>query len=113
MPSNWTSSPNEVARGGSSPDTPGRSPCFGAIAAGPVSASRQPLRGAASSAASVERGDAGDGTAEDQRMHVVRALVGVDDLEVDQVACHAELVADAVAAEHVARHAGDVQRLAA
>ena len=46
-------------------------------------------------------------------MDVVRALVGVDHLEVDQVARDAELVADAVAAHHVARHAGDVERLAA
>ena len=46
-------------------------------------------------------------------MHVVRAFVGVDHLEVHQVARDAELVADAVAAQHVARHAGDVQRLAA
>ena len=64
-------------------------------------------------AVSAERLYAGDGAPEDERMHIVGALVGVDHLEVDQVARHAELVADAVATHHVARHAGDVQRLAA
>src|SRR6476659_2817417 len=57
--------------------------------------------------------DAGDGAAEDQRVDVVRAFVGIDHLEVDDMADHAELVRDAVAAEHVARGAGDVERLAA
>ena len=51
--------------------------------------------------------------AQDQRVDVVRAFVGVDHFEVHQVARHAELVADAVAAHHVARQAGDVERLAA
>jgi hypothetical protein len=37
---------------------------------------------------------------QNQRMHIVRALVGVDHFEVDEVARHAELVADAVAAHH-------------
>src|SRR5678809_1320346 len=60
-----------------------------------------------------ERLDPGDGAPEDQRVDVVRAFVGVDHLEVHHVADHAELVRDAVAAEHVARHARDVQRLAA
>ena len=46
-------------------------------------------------------------------MHVVRALVGVDHLEVDHVADHAVFVRDAVAAQHVARHPRDVQRFAA
>src|SRR5690349_5840884 len=58
----------------------------------------------------VEGLDAGDGAAEDQRMDVVRALVGVHDLEVHRVADHAEFVGDAVAAEHVARGACDVER---
>src|SRR5207248_4268102 len=57
--------------------------------------------------------DPGDRTPEDQRVDVVRAFVGVDHLEVDDVADHAELVRDAVAAEHVARGARDVERLAA
>ena len=46
-------------------------------------------------------------------MNVVRTLIGVHDLEIDDVSDHAELVRNAVAAEHVARHARDVERLAA
>ena len=46
-------------------------------------------------------------------MDIVRALVGVDHLQVHHVADHAVFVADAIAAQHVARHAGDVERLAA
>ncbi len=46
-------------------------------------------------------------------MHVVRALVGVHHLEVDHVARDAELIRDAIAAQHVAGGAGDVERLAA
>ena len=46
-------------------------------------------------------------------MHVVRALVGIHYFKVHQVADHAELVHDAVAAQHVAGLAGDRQRLAA
>src|SRR3989441_5087824 len=61
----------------------------------------------------VECLNAGDGAPEDQGVDVVRAFVGVDHLEVDDMADHAELVRDAVAAEHVARGARDVERLAA
>ena len=46
-------------------------------------------------------------------MDVVGAFIGVDHFQVDQVAGHAVLVADAVAAEHVAGHARDIQGLAA
>ena len=60
-----------------------------------------------------KRRDAGLRAAEDQRVHVVRAFVGVHDLEVDEMPDDAELVDDAVAAEHVARDARDVERLAA
>src|SRR6185437_2351196 len=60
-----------------------------------------------------KRGYAGLCTAEDQRMDVVRPLVGVDGLEVQHVADHVELVDDAVAAVHVARHPCDLERLAA
>src|SRR5881396_2119288 len=49
--------------------------------------------------------DAGLRAAEDQGVDVVRAFVGVDHLEVDEVADDAELVGDAVAAEHVATDA--------
>src|SRR5947208_9854352 len=48
-----------------------------------------------------------------QGVYIVRALVGVHHLEVYHVAHHAELVRDAVAAQHVAREARDLQRLAA
>src|SRR6266850_1237653 len=57
--------------------------------------------------------DAGLRAAEDQRVDVVRAFVGIDHLEVDDMADDAELVGDAVAAQHVAREARDLQRLAA
>src|SRR5581483_6752708 len=49
-----------------------------------------------------ERLDPGLRAAEDESVDVVRALVGVDDLEVEHVAHDAELVGDAVAPEHVA-----------
>src|SRR3546814_8538339 len=51
--------------------------------------------------------------AQDQRVHVVRAFVRVDHLEIDQMAGDAELVGNTVAAQHVARQAGHIQRLAA
>src|SRR5690606_14641677 len=51
--------------------------------------------------------------AEDQRMHVMRALIGVDGLQVLRVAHDVVLDLDAVAAMHVAGLPGDVERLAA
>src|SRR5690242_19013514 len=60
-----------------------------------------------------ERLDAGHGAPEDERVDVVRALVGIHHFQVDEVARDAELIRDAVAAHHVARHARDVERLAA
>ena len=51
--------------------------------------------------------------AEDQGVDVVRALIGVDRLQIGGVAHHLEFGRDAVAAVHVARDAGDVERLAA
>jgi hypothetical protein len=45
-----------------------------------------------------ERRDARDGAAQDQGVHVVRALVGVNHLQVHQVARDAEFVANPVAA---------------
>ena len=44
-------------------------------------------------------------------MHIVRAFVRVDHVQVQQVARDAELVGDAVASHHVARDAGDVEHL--
>jgi len=46
-------------------------------------------------------------------MDVMRALVGVDDLQVHEMTDHAVLVLDAVAAQHVARRPRNVERLAA
>src|SRR5829696_5981773 len=57
--------------------------------------------------------DAGDRASEDEGVDVVRAFVGVHYFEVDDMADDAELVRDAVAAEHVASHARNVERLAA
>src|SRR3546814_4011620 len=47
---------------------------------------------------------------QDEGVDVVGALVGVHRLEVHDVAAHVELVADPVAAMHVAGLAGDVER---
>src|SRR6185312_11271923 len=60
-----------------------------------------------------ERLDAGLGAAEDERVDVVRALVGVHGLEVLRHADDVILLGDAVAAVHVACRPGDVERLAA
>ncbi len=62
---------------------------------------------------STEGRDAGLRATENQRMNVVRALVGIDRFEVHYMADHMELVGDAVAAVHVAGRARDIQRLAA
>ena len=51
--------------------------------------------------------------AEDEGVDVVGALVGVHGLQVLRVAHHVVLFLDPVPAVHVARHAGDVERLAA
>src|SRR5437762_6808235 len=59
-----------------------------------------------------ERLDAGLGAAEDQRVDVVGALVGVHRFEVAHHAHDMEFVGDAVAAVHVAGDAGDVESLA-
>ena len=55
---------------------------------------------------------AGDGAAKDQRMDVMRALIGVHRFQIHHVAHDVIFLGDAVAAMHVARFAGDVQRLA-
>ena len=52
-------------------------------------------------------------SAEDQRMDVVSSFISVDRFEVHDVADDVKLVNDAVAAVHVAREPGDVERLAA
>ena len=48
-----------------------------------------------------------------KRMDVVRALIGVDRLQIGGVAHDLEFGRDAVAAVHVARDPGDLERLAA
>src|SRR3954465_9913222 len=55
---------------------------------------------------------AGDGLAEDQRVHLVRALVGEHGLEVVRVAQDRILERDAVGAEHRPGRAGDLHRRA-
>ena len=59
-----------------------------------------------------EGADAGDVAADDQRLHGLGALVGVDDLDVALVADHVVLEQDAVAAEQVARLGDHAARLA-
>src|SRR4030095_10167269 len=61
----------------------------------------------------LESRNSGDGPAEDQRMDVMRALIGVDGFEVGGVTHHVELSGYAIAAVHVSGDAGDVERLAA
>ena len=46
-------------------------------------------------------------------MHIVGALVGIHHFQIDQMPGNAELVADAIATQHVASHAGDIQSLSA
>src|SRR5208282_4837307 len=87
-----------------------RSPRIGAGRA--ASACGAGARGCAA-APLLEGRDAGLGAAQDQGVHVVRALVGVDRLEVEQVPDDVEFVDDAVTAVHIARRARDIERLAA
>jgi len=51
--------------------------------------------------------------AQNERVNVMCALVGVHHFEVDQMTRHTKLIADAVAAHHVACHARNVQSFAA
>src|SRR6185369_16466423 len=60
-----------------------------------------------------KRLNAGLRAPEDQGVDVVRAFVGVHGFQVHHMADHVEFVADTVAAVHVARHARNIQRLAA
>ena len=59
--------------------------------------------------ASVKCRNASLRTPQNQRVNVVRAFVGVDHFQVHQVPGHAIFIADAVAAHHVARQAGNVE----
>ena len=56
---------------------------------------------------------AGLSAAQNQSMHVVRALIGVDGFQVDHVPNDVVFVVNAIAAMHVTRHAGDIQSFAA
>ena len=60
-----------------------------------------------------KRLDAGLRAPQDQRMDIVCALVGIDRFQVHYMANDVILVGDAVAAVHIARHAGDLECLAA
>ena len=55
--------------------------------------------------------ESGDGPAQDEGVHVVGALVRVDGLQVHHVPDDVVLVRDTVAAEHLPRRPGDVDRL--
>jgi hypothetical protein len=59
-----------------------------------------------------ERADPGDGAADDQRLHGLGALEGVDRLQVSQVPGDLAAEQDPVAAQHVPRVDGDRPRLA-
>src|SRR5699024_2988247 len=72
-----------------------------------------PVRAARAANASGECLQAGLRTSQNQRMHILRAFVGVDGLQVHDVADDVIFVADAVAAMHVPSHARDVESLAA
>src|SRR5271157_2906923 len=95
------------------------------ITSAPRSASVWPVQGPARMRASSttltperavtskERLDARLGAAEDQRVHVVRSLVGVDRLQIGEMAHDLVFDLDAVAAVHVARGSRNIERLAA
>ena len=55
----------------------------------------------------IERLKTGLRAPQDQGMHVMGPFIGIDHFQVDQVACHPELVRDAVTAQHVPGHARD------
>src|SRR5271169_2579581 len=50
--------------------------------------------------------------AQNERVDIVSTFVGIHHLEIDDVANHSELVRYAVAAQHIARRARHIQRLA-
>src|ERR1700688_3959579 len=64
-------------------------------------------------AKSRKRLNAGLCPTQDECVNVVRALVGVHHFEIHEMANHAEFVRNAVAAQHVARGARHIERLAA
>src|SRR5450631_322143 len=62
---------------------------------------------------STERLDSGLCTAENKGVNIVRALIGVDGLQVRQHTHDMELVGNTVGTVHIAREPGDLERLAA
>src|SRR6185437_896912 len=61
----------------------------------------------------LESTQSGNRASDDQGMDVMRALVRIDRLEVGGMAHHLELRGNAIAAVHVARRSGDIERLPA
>ena len=59
-----------------------------------------------------KRLQAGDRAPEDERVNIVRALVRIHRFEIGEVAHDAECGRNPIGAEHVARQAGDIERLA-
>ena len=57
--------------------------------------------------------NAGLRAAQNERVNVMRAFVGVNHFEIDQMARHTELIADAVTPHHVTCHSGNIERFAA
>src|ERR1019366_8576097 len=92
----------------SSPSTPVAFPLAGA-----VRSVRQTCAPPGRTNGLTERLYSGLSAPEDQGMNILSPLVGIHDLEIDQMPDHAKFVGDAVAAQHIARHARDFQRLAA
>jgi|GEM_PF-102766 len=72
-----------------------------------------PGRTALPAGPSEKRLDAGLRPAQNEGMDVMGALVGVHDLQIDHVPRDPELIVNAIAPEHVARLARDIERLAA
>src|SRR5690349_4739805 len=100
-PMAWTTTP-EVCR-----SMPRRSASTSTAAASLRPSTRRTAR-----SASAEGGMPGDRLAEDQGVHLDGALVGEHRLEVVHVPDHGVLQRDAVGAEHGARRATDLERLA-
>ena len=61
----------------------------------------------------LKRLDSSLGPAQDQRMNIVRTLIGIDDFEIYHVTDYGEFVRDAVSSKHVACKPRDVECLAA
>src|SRR5271155_3077753 len=58
---------------------------------------------------SVECRESGDITPQNQRVDIEGAFIGIDGFEIEHVTYDRVLVDDTVSAQHIARHAGDLQ----